>query len=76
MKTVAISKKEYSDLVRRQNKIESAVRALEYFVRYETQDKVTDEYKKKLALWSKELDEGKGKRFSSIKNMRKYLKSL
>ncbi len=76
MKTAVISKKEYTDLLRRQKKIEATVKNLCLFIRHETQDEVTDEYKKNLDIWSKELDEGKGKGFSSIKDLRKYFRSL
>lgn len=71
-----ITKKEYRHLVRRQEKIEMQVSNLFRIVQRELADEVTDEYRKKLDRWSKEMDEGAGRKFFDVKEMKKYLRSL
>ncbi len=77
MQTITIPKKEYQGMMRRQARIEEEVRAVREMLlheRYEAEIRPAV-----LARWekiSRDLDQGKGRVFSSVSEMRKWLKNL
>lgn len=75
MQTVTILKREYQGITERQMKIEKELRVVKEMLRCE----ISEEYMRPeiLARWekiSRDLDRGKGHAFSSVSQMRSWLK--
>ena len=76
MNTITIPKKEYEELLRRQEKTEKELGILKNMVESEMDE--TGIYPAMLKRWehiSQMMDKGKGRSFSSVKEMKKWLKS-
>lgn len=77
MQTVAIPQKEYQGIVERQMRIEKELRVVKEMLRQEIEEEqIRPEV---LARWeriSRDLDRGKGQAFSSVSEMRSWLKRL
>ena len=76
MTTITISKKEYLKIIKTQEKLEEKLDLLQKMFKEEIQDEIRPEYVKKLDRIDAEIDKGKGVKFSSISEMKKYLRSL
>ena len=76
MDTITIPKKEYEELLRRQEKTEKELGILKNIVESEMGE--TEIYPSVLKRWERiscTMDQGKGRSFSSIKEMKRWLKS-
>ncbi|MEK9209433.1 MAG: hypothetical protein AAB926_01225 [Patescibacteria group bacterium] len=76
MTTITISKNEYLKIIKTQEKLEEKLDLLQKMFKEEIQDEIRPEYVKKLDRIDAEIDKGKGVKFSSISEMKKYLRSL
>lgn len=74
MPTVVISKKEYKELLQRQEKIEGDLRVLKEIVRSDVDEsRIRPAVLKKWERISRDLDRGKGRSFASMKEMKSWL---
>lgn len=71
-----ISAREFKDFVRRQELINSELLSMKEAILELARNEINQSLIVKLGKASKLLDVGKGKRFSSFKDFKKYLKSL
>lgn len=71
-----ISTREFKDFVRKQELINSQLLFIKEAILELARDEISQSLIVKLGKASKLLDAGKGKRFSSLKDFKKYLKSL
>ncbi|MBU3926067.1 hypothetical protein KJ763_02775 [Patescibacteria group bacterium] len=77
MATITIPKSEYSKIVRTQEELKKKVSLLQkMFLDAEEDREVRPEYIKKLERIDAEINKGKCIRFSSVAEMRKYLRNL
>lgn len=77
METVTIPKKEYLNLIKRQEKIEVELDTVKKILRYETDEKqIKPAVLKQWEKISHELDKGRSHSFSSLKDMKKWLQNL
>ena len=72
-----ITQKEYINLVRRQERVEAEISVLKKIVRDEiVEGEIMPAALRKWERISRNLDRGKGRSFSSIRAMQKWLKNL
>ncbi len=76
MNTVTIPRIEYLGILKTQKELSFKVAAIESIISNSLLDEVSQKYAKKLEHLSTEMDKGKGVRFSSVQDMRKYLRTL
>ncbi len=77
MRTATITKQAYRELLRRQERIERQVRTLSEVVRHEAdEDRIRPTVLKRWERISRDLDQGKGRVFSSVAAMREWLRKL
>lgn len=77
MSTATITKKEYTHLLKRQEKIEEELDVVKKILRAEAEEvHIKPTVLKRWERISRDLDRGKGRSFSSLKEMRGWLKSL
>jgi len=77
MITVTIPKKEYRNLIRRQERVEEELDILKKVVRREIQEQqIVPSVLKRWERISHDLDRGKGRSFSSAREMERWLKHL
>lgn len=76
MDTVTISRLAYQTLVQKQTRTAEDLLSLKKMVVLLAKDEVTSQYAKKLEKRSRALDAGKGKRFSTMRSFKSYLKTL
>ena len=75
--TVAIPKTEYQGLIQRQIKIEKELSAVKEMIRSEMNEaRIPPEILSRWERISRDLDNGKGRTFSSPRQMRAWLKDL
>ena len=69
--------REYKNLLRRQEKIEKELGVVKEILRRETNDEqIRPSVLRRWERMSRQLDSGRGRSFSSITEMKKWLKSL
>ena len=71
-----ITQTEYKKLVQRQDRVEKELHTLKEVVRKETEEYINPLATKRWERISRDLDNGKGRTFSSIKKMNQWLKNL
>lgn len=72
-----ITQKEYKNLLQRQERVEREVNRLKAIVRTEdVEAHIKPEVLKRWERISRDIDSGKGRVFSSVDEMRKWLKKL
>ncbi|MFY9462889.1 MAG: hypothetical protein WAP52_01750 [Candidatus Sungiibacteriota bacterium] len=77
MQTLTIPKKEYDHLLRRQAKIEEEMRVVKEVLRNEINgESIRPAILKRWERISSGLDAGKGRVFSSLRDMQSWLRSL
>ena len=77
MNTMTIPKTEYRDIIKRQEIIEHQVNILRAIVSRELlENHISDAYKKKLDILSKDIQDGKCIKFKNRAGVKKYFKSL
>ena len=77
MNTITLPKKEYKNLVKRQYRVEKELATLREVVRDEIEEKrIRPSVLKRWDKISRDLDKGKGRTFTSLSSMRKWLKSV
>lgn len=77
METLTIPKKEYRHLLRRQVKIEEDIRVVKEVLRNEINgENIQPATLKRWERISSDLDAGKGRIFSSLRDMRLWLRNL
>lgn len=77
MTTITIPKKEYEILLKRQEKIEEELGIMKRMLWIESDEgKIYPSVLKRWKKISRGLDYGKGRSFASVKEMKKWLKSL
>ncbi len=76
MNTVRISRIEYLNILKTQKELSFKVAAIESIISDSFLDEVSQKYAMKLERISTEMDKGKGKRFSNVQDMKKYLRAL
>lgn len=77
MQLVTIPKTEYNRILQNQEELRSEVSALRKALLTDEDDwKLKPSVKRRLDRLSKELDEGRGRRFKNIKEFSKYLRNL
>jgi len=76
MTTVTIPKSEYMNLVQRQRRIEKKLDFLEKVVIEDDERYIRPSVLKRWDRISKDLDKGKGTRFLSVKEAKKFLDKL
>lgn len=77
MNTITIPKKDYTTLVRRQQKVERELDVLKKIVQHEIrEEQIHPSIAKRWERISSDLDRDKGRSFSSVKEMKKWLKQL
>lgn len=77
MGTVTIPKKEYNNLLKRQWRVEEELEVIKGMLKKELEeDRVKPHILKKWERISRDLDRGKGRSFSSPKEMQKWLRNL
>jgi len=77
MNTMTIPKTEYRDIIKRQEIIEHQVNILRAIVSRELlENHISDAYKKKLDILSKDIQDGKCIKFKNSAGVKKYFKSL
>jgi len=76
MNTLVLTKTAYAKLVQRQTKADTAIARLEKAVQMLSQDEVSATFARSLERESRLLDQGKGKRFQSVKAFRSYVRAL
>lgn len=77
MNTVAIPRSAYSEILKRQERADEAIAKLQKAVQelgYD--DELLPEVATRIERQSRLLDEGKGKRFKNMKEVRAYVRSL
>lgn len=77
MNTVAIPRSAYSEILKRQERADEAIAKLQKAVQelgYD--DELLPHVATRIERQSRLLDEGKGKRFKNIKEVRAYMRSL
>ncbi len=76
MTTITIPKSEYTKIIKTQNELKKRVDFLQKKFEEEILDEVTPNYVRKLERISAGMNKGKGVKFSSASDMRKYLDNL
>ena len=77
METVTIPKKEYQGLIKRQEKIEAELDIVKKILHYETDEKqIKPAVLKRWEKISRDMDKNRGRSFSSLKDMKKWLQNL
>ena len=77
MNMITIPKRAYDEIIKRQARTEAAVKRLAHTIEELAQDEeLRPEVLARLERQSKLMDEGKGKRFKTIKEVRAYFRSL
>ena len=76
MITVTLSRKQYDALLKEQEEVRSEVMRLKTIVRELAEDEVRPSVLKRLNARSALIEKGGGKRFSSVKTFRQYLRAL
>ena len=76
MNTVSIPRIEYQNILKTQKELRSKVAVIENIISDSLLDEVSQKYAKKLERISSEMDKGKGVRFSSVREMKRYLRAL
>ena len=71
-----ITQTEYKKLVERQNRVEKELYTLKEAVRRETEEYINPLMAKRWERVSNDLDGGKGRVFSSVEKMNRWLKNL
>lgn len=75
MSTATISRTEYGQLLKNQERLIVKVAYLESLVKDFAEDEVSDAYARKLERISKQMDAGKGLKFKTVAEFSKYLKN-
>lgn len=73
---ITIPKNEYQDIIRRQFQIEKELKILKKAVLKSDENYIYSFALKKWERISNDLDQGKGRFFTSVKEMEKWLKNL
>lgn len=77
MKSGTVTKREYETLVARQRRLEQEISLLKEIVQTDLEgERIRPEVIRRLDRLSRELDGGKGRSFSSLAEMRRWLKRL
>lgn len=76
MATVTLSQKKYDALLKRQDEVQNEVARLKHIVFELAQDEVQPSVLKRLNARSLDIGKGAGKKFSSIKVFKQYLRML
>ena len=76
MNTITLPRNTYSEILKRQARVESAVAKLQETVEEIAYDEIRPNVLKRLEKQSGLRDEGKGKHYKSIKEVREYMRSL
>ena len=76
MNTVALPRSIYSEILKRQARVEATVAKLQERVNELDQDELKSNVVARIERRSKSLDAGKGKRFNNMREVRSYLRSL
>ena len=76
MQTVTIPKNEYQSIIRRQFQIEKELTVLKKAIIRNDENRVNPSILKKWDKISHNLDQRKGRHFSSIEEMKKWLRDL
>ena len=71
-----VTQTEYRKLIRRQKRFEKDLSLLKEVVRREAEEWINPVMLKRWERISRDLDQGKGRRFSSLGEMRRRLKNL
>ena len=71
-----VTQTEYRKLIRRQERVEKDLSLLKEVVRREAEEWINPAMLKRWERISHDLDQGKGRRFSSLGEMRRWLKNL
>ena len=71
-----ITRREYQHLIRRQARVEQDVHILKQFLQRDDEAKIRPSVLKRWDRISRDLDRGKGRRFSSWRQARGWLKRL
>ena len=77
METVTIPKKEYQNLIKRQEKVEIELDTVKKILRYEVDEKqIKPAVLKRWEKISRDLDKDNGHSFYSLKDMKEWLQNL
>lgn len=76
MNTITLPKSTYSEILKRQARVEAAVAKLYQRVDMLDEEEIKPSVLKRLEKQSRLLDAGKGKSFKNIKEVRAYMRSL
>ena len=71
-----ITQTEYRKLIQRQDRVEKELHTLKEIVRQETEEYINPLTAKRWERISHDLDDGKGRVFSSVDKMNQWLKNL
>ena len=76
MNTIALPKNIYSEILKRQARVEIALAKLQETVEEIAYDEIKPSVLKRLEKQSRLLDAGKGVKFKNMKELRAYVRSL
>ena len=76
MNTITLPRNTYSEILKRQSRVESAISKLQETVAEIAYDEIKPSVLKRLEKQSRLLDEGKGEKFKNMKELRAYVRSL
>lgn len=76
MNTITLPKSTYSEILKRQARVEVAIAKLYERVDELDQDELKPNVVARIERRSKALDAGKGKRFNTMREIRSYLRAL
>lgn len=76
MQLVAIPKNEYRKILQNQEELRSEVSALRQIVAEEFSEELRPSIKRRLERISKEMDQGRGHRFKSVAEFKKFMHEL
>lgn len=76
MNTITLPRNTYSEILKRQARVEIAIAKLQERVDELNQDELKPHVAARIERRSKALDAGKGKRFKTIGEFRSYLRAL
>ena len=76
MTTITIPKTEYKEIIKTQEKLSQKLDLIQRMIIELIRDEINSQYSKKINRLSQEIDQGKGIKFSNLREMKKYLNSL